>query len=1467
MTKHNLRHGLYTAQIRTHIDFFSIHYNQTIPANIHHMPSTENRAQQIQILQEKLCSILVKETAHQNTVPHRPNPLKTKLLEDAKAELEKLRKQPGMMNINETLIRIEGEVKERAIQERVIVQTTDAVECRDELTKLDDQLSQITDNLREQIKLTEQINTTNKSPTEPQFTNPMQSKKKNPEVYALKQPPPAVPLGKRNNSLSSYNQLQEPQLHHDAVPSDSTTPSLPNNQNNNESRIAELELELREQTRLHNEKMQKDADSYEQAKGIQEERLTKSRTELENAIKQTVSVQTTTLEATAQHSSKMSQLRQKLKDQEITAAKLQTSTQDAKLKLEHEYNNQRSLLEGQIQQLTNSLAGSSANVSDAIAQIADLQEKLNEHFADQQEEKQKSAALAAGYKKELEKKYNAIAELRSKLAQTNTELGTAQTNNATSEAEREQLSNTKDLLTKQINELNAAKESFETQHKAIAAVQRARGNIRTTKLEEEIKILQDKIISVQNAKNKTDSAHQTEINDMLSHKLTLETNIAEQTKTLAQNEKNRVERATKQAESDTRLELLDREHSLKLQEIDRLKETNSIKAAIIVQKEIKQRLLMKQKGTEHVLATKKLEADIANMAADLDRERTEHENKKESLAAAIKQKDELEEAKTSIIKSNKIANELHNKNATSCRDKVAELERQIQTLTGQIETQILSHHEKEKHSHSEIDTLTRGHDELLSACEERLTQLRQATDDTNTAQTVAHKAELRVLIERLSSLQTDNTSKEESNARCTRQLEAVRAELAETKAAAEAAEQRRQEFQQQAEAATNELRRLQENMETKKQELETITKKLDCSAIYKNLVKISAFCKRSDDQIAKITASIAANEYSQLNKERINPIDIPKEIPYEIKTLFEQAHTAYTDHMEHLRFNKLPEESKSELYCTDEFERISNYWDTNISNIRACERQLANSFEDISGAVRVIIKIRKETGPQTTFTVTEDKHITIKCMRGEWLAALGLDWRADTDAVENAFLAYANNYNPERNHTPAAANLLKQATVAYENLINFGGNTYGKFSGVFNESTNKDVYSDDSQGLHNSFKQLEEGYSIVLFGYGLSGAGKTYTLLGGGTGHLREEGVLQLGLNDLKLKIHKIEIINIFEEYIDTFLGNKYNQLRGKIIDLHSNPSTRQKLFREYTPDSETVRSNSNMKYDDFNINDIEKLIKNITEHRTAKGRVRATPNNPESSRSHLYIIFRITFTNQQQGHLTLIDTAGRESPTEIYNQYINKTLIINGINKPPPPLMSFLTDDDTWISQPIKSKESTKKFIKAEHSKEGYDSDKIRTILQQGIYINETINHLTYFLQNKQNTERANQNVVFMDHTLEHSGYSYNPYDKSYPVTQFLVNPNKQKTATQWQSYITAPNKNLIGEKTLTLVDDKAAFIKHNKNYPTCHTIQIFKYLDSLGAIDKPTKFILLLCVRKGSERCQSSEDTLKFGNEVRST
>merc|ERR1711988_154313 len=51
---------------------------------------------------------------------------------------------------------------------------------------------------------------------------------------------------------------------------------------------------------------------------------------------------------------------------------------------------------------------------------------------------------------------------------------------------------------------------------------------------------------------------------------------------------------------------------------------------------------------------------------------------------------------------------------------------------------------------------------------------------------------------------------------------------------------------------------------------------------------------------------------------------------------------------------------------------------------------------------------------------------------------------------------------------------------------------------------------------------------------------------------------------------------------------------------------------------------------------------------------VRATPNNPESSRGHLFTLLDVDFNNEETGKIVVVDCAGSEDPVSIMKDYVS---------------------------------------------------------------------------------------------------------------------------------------------------------------------------------------------------------------------
>jgi hypothetical protein len=173
------------------------------------------------------------------------------------------------------------------------------------------------------------------------------------------------------------------------------------------------------------------------------------------------------------------------------------------------------------------------------------------------------------------------------------------------------------------------------------------------------------------------------------------------------------------------------------------------------------------------------------------------------------------------------------------------------------------------------------------------------------------------------------------------------------------------------------------------------------------------------------------------------------------------------------------------------------------------------------------------------------------------------------------------------------------------------------------------------------------------------------------------------------------------------------------------------------------------------------------------------------------------------------VDTAGRESPIDIFKTFVDTSKTSLGSIMSP----------------------SGKKTIDPRYVKNGldpaYTPQHIFEVLKEGFYINETINHLTYYFNKKNYKE-----II--------TGKQSKNADE-YNVSKFYVTPSVEE--------------DLINESN------------------NCLMIPILKFLDKLSGSDtaqgrfKPTKFIMMCMVRQEERYCDQIHETLEFAEKVKSS
>ena len=404
-----------------------------------------------------------------------------------------------------------------------------------------------------------------------------------------------------------------------------------------------------------------------------------------------------------------------------------------------------------------------------------------------------------------------------------------------------------------------------------------------------------------------------------------------------------------------------------------------------------------------------------------------------------------------------------------------------------------------------------------------------------------------------------------------------------------------------------------------------------------------------------------------------------------------------------------------------------------------------------------------------------------------------------------------------------------------------------EFTGVFDFTfkTNKALLEGpptskpkiDDISIKPMFELLKLGTNVVFFGYGYSGSGKTYTLLGNSD----VPGLLQEGLQSIT-DIESITVSNVFELYKHTVNLSGNIGVKDIIINLHGILDI---------PDMTKPKQEQEQKCKDINpiINitkiqtDITRLLSDITLCRINLGskRIKPTINNPESSRSHLFIIFKIKFNDGKEANLTIVDMAGMEDPNNIYNdifntnaysmnsiltaysklptdiityanhfnhEYINKIVtdkkLFDKYNKDQQLLLTqfnniciFNNNNNKIPDKPISKTKGQLTPNKIEMTKQYellYKNLTFKTfvesllkdnidILKEGFCINESLNHLEYFFRAKLDTNIYRQYCSFYYKTGTYTYFAGNGQCLDIPDISFIQDEKNRKNRENYKS------------------------------------------------------------------------------------
>lgn len=473
-------------------------------------------------------------------------------------------------------------------------------------------------------------------------------------------------------------------------------------------------------------------------------------------------------------------------------------------------------------------------------------------------------------------------------------------------------------------------------------------------------------------------------------------------------------------------------------------------------------------------------------------------------------------------------------------------------------------------------------------------------------------------------------------------------------------------------------------------------------------------------------------------------------------------------------------------------------------------QDLINIYEDLFGSVRVFVRIRptiKELdGPdQARFDSRNVTTISMDCA--------GIAKFPPTEF----FGVFGDNFT---------------------NSEIYFGNRVFNINGIEGKLKEDKLITDiEPWALYKTFNQLHDGYSIVISGYGVSGAGKSGILLG----YQDHPGILHYGLRNLE-GVKNLELYHAFELYYDYVSPNDLS-MHNKIILLHDQSRT----FHDDVGAFGVLKGD--VKYEQVyfkqtGINgttDVQGFIKQITDscrdNMKVKARIKRTPLNDNSSRSHLFLVFKITFDTGKSGFLSLIDMAGVENAYSIYDNIFNKATTLpyllhqfdstgqyKGDMKRN--LKTILQTDKLGITNEdmILTKGTIGKLVFNNKAKIEDTLAKNVQILYESFSIVETLQHMKYFFNRRNGIEKT-----FVPQKMEFGNLQYD-------TNRVFKSPSLED--------ITYPG-----------------YDKNRASKVTCLMVPLLNYLDSLGK-EKLTKFVTFIALRK--DKCDENKDALEFGKAI---
>jgi kinesin family member 18/19 len=201
--------------------------------------------------------------------------------------------------------------------------------------------------------------------------------------------------------------------------------------------------------------------------------------------------------------------------------------------------------------------------------------------------------------------------------------------------------------------------------------------------------------------------------------------------------------------------------------------------------------------------------------------------------------------------------------------------------------------------------------------------------------------------------------------------------------------------------------------------------------------------------------------------------------------------------------------------------------------------------------------------------------------------------------------------------------------------------TYNRVFGT--DSSNKDIYQ---QSILPNINGIFKGYNYTAFAYGITGSGKTHTMLGIHNKTEEVEGLCEMMVNDIMA--HKPPDLQIFLSYIEIYNEQVKDLLSKADLTLMEDP----------------IKGTILLDLMEKEISSKEEFLSNL-KLGNSRRKMASTGNNAFSSRSHA--IIQISLKNTKScvtAKINMVDLAGSEKAYSKVSESIKRNFEGSNINK-----------------------------------------------------------------------------------------------------------------------------------------------------------------------------------------------------------